>query len=126
MNCAQRLSNGGACPNEAVAIWTWVTGEKVAVCSVHKRAADAVAGAMGYASIFSALPASTPLDLKAVAAKLKADAKTKIREAVKATEDSLDFAPPEMRELHLSRLAERCVQIGIDLALALHDAGVPR
>ena len=57
--------------------------------------------------------------------KIREDAREQIKRAVAATNDSLNFAPPEVHEVHLNRLAQRCVQIGIDLADALTKAGVP-
>lgn len=55
MNCEQHFG-AGTCPNPAAAIWTWVTGDKVAVCLDHKVAARAIAQAMGYAAIFTEIP----------------------------------------------------------------------
>lgn len=63
MNCEQKVSGGGTCPTSAVAIWTWVTGERVAVCPDHKRAASVIAAAMGYGAIFEPVRADATADL---------------------------------------------------------------
>lgn len=44
--------------------------------------------------------------------------------AIKSTMSSLQFAAPEIWEIHLDRLSKRSVEIGVDMALALLQAGI--
>lgn len=58
---------------------------------------------------------------------IREEARRDMAAVVAATQESLAYTPPESRgEPHLSRLATRCVQIGIDMATALNAIGITR